>query len=306
MTIRIVIIGLGKIARAEHLPAIAANPAFRLVAVVSPDGASNVDVPVFASLGDLLAALPGGIDAVSLCTPPRVRRAIAAEAIAAGLAVLLEKPPAATLGELEDIVARARSAGNCLFAAWHSQHAPAVVPAAALLRGETIVRLVIDWREDVRKWHPGQDWIWEPDGFGVLDAGINALSIASAILPEPLFVESAELFIPANRQAPIAAHLRFCGASLTANFDWREQGDETWSISVETISSRRIVLHNGGARLVVDGVEQSLGSSAEYQAVYARFAELVPARAIEVDADPLRMVADAALIARRTRVEAHH
>lgn len=303
MTIRIAIIGMGKIARSEHIPAIAANAAFQLVAVVAPNGAEGVPVPVFASLADLLAAMPGGIDAVSICTPPRARRAIASEAIAAGLAVLLEKPPAATLGELEEIEAQARAAGTCLFAAWHSQHAPAVAPAAALLKGETIVRLAIDWREDVRKWHPGQEWIWEPDGFGVLDTGINALSIASAILPERLFVEDAEFLIPANRHAPIAARLHFSGTDLRADFDWREQGEEAWSLSVETASGRRIALHNGGARLVVDGAEQPLGPFAEYPAIYARFADLVSARVIAIDANPLRILADTALIARRTTVE---
>lgn len=299
MTIRIAIIGFGKIARTEHVPAIAANPAFRLVAVVSPNGAGDAGVPVFASLGELRAAMPGGVDAVSLCTPPRVRRPIASEAIAAGLAVLLEKPPAATLGELEDLEAQARLAGTCLFAAWHSQYAPAVLPAAALLEGETVTRLDIDWREDVRKWHPGQQWIWEPDGFGVFDTGVNALSIASAILPERLFVEDAELVIPADRQAPIAACLNFVGANRTARFDWREQGEEAWNLCVETASGRRVDLHGGGARLVVDGAERPLGPFAEYPAIYARFADLVRERRVEVDSNPMRILADAALIARR-------
>ncbi len=306
MTIRIAIVGFGKIARSEHAPAIAANPDFELVAVVSPNGAEGAPVPVFASLADLLAAMPGEVDAVSLCTPPRVRRAIAGEAIAAGLAVLLEKPPAATLGELEDLVERARAAGTCLFAAWHSQYAPAVAPAKALLEGETLAGLSIDWREDVRKWHPGQEWIWQPEGFGVFDTGINALSIASAILPERLFVEAAELFIPADRQAPIAADLRFAGAGeRTARFDWREKGEEAWCIRVETRSGRCIALHGGGARLEVDGTHTPLGPFAEYPAIYARFAELVAGRSIAVDSEPMRLLADAALIARRTIVEPH-
>lgn len=305
MTIRIAIVGFGKIARTEHAPAIANNPAFRLAAVVSPSGADGADVPVFPSLAAMLEAMPGGIDAVSLCTPPRVRRAIASEAIAAGLAVLLEKPPAATLGELDALEAEARAAGTCLFAAWHSQHAPAVAPAAALLKGEAIARLAIDWREDVRKWHPGQDWIWEPDGFGVFDTGINALSIASAILPERLFVEEAELCIPADRQAPIAAHLRFAGTDRTATFDWREEGEEAWTIRIDTASGRRIAIKEGGARLVVDDAVQPLGPFAEYPAIYARFADLVRARAVDVDSQPMRIIADAALIARRITVAPH-
>lgn len=303
MTIRIAIVGFGKIARSEHVPAINAHPDFELAAVVAPHGADGAGVPVFASLGDMLAAMPGGIDAVSLCTPPRVRHAIAAEAIAAGLAVLLEKPPAATFGELQDIDARARAAGTCLFAAWHSQHAPAVAPAASLLKGETVTRLAIEWREDVRRWHPGQEWIWDAQGFGVLDTGINPLSIASAILPEPLFVEEAEFAIPANRQAPIAATLRFAGADHSAHFDWRETGEEVRRILIDTASGMSLAICDGGARLVVGGAGRPLGPFAEYAALYARFAELVPAHSVEVDSAPLRILADAALIARRIAAE---
>ena len=303
MTIRIAIIGFGTIARNEHRPAIAASPDLALAAVVSPGGAPDVDVPCFGTLGELLAAMPGEIDAVSLCTPPRVRHDIAAEAMAAGLAVLLEKPPASTLGELAGLAAQARASGICLYAAWHSQHAPAIAPAAALLRDARIARLAIDWREDVRKWHPGQEWIWEPDGFGVLDTGINALSIATAILPERLLVEEAEFCIPAGRQAPIAARLRFGGIAGSAHFDWREQGEEAWRVAVETTEGRRIALDRGGARLFVDGAEQPLGAAREYPAIYARFADLAARRAVEVDSEPLRILADAALIARRVAVE---
>ncbi|MCL9998924.1 MAG: Gfo/Idh/MocA family oxidoreductase [Erythrobacter sp.] len=304
MTIRIAIIGYGKIARTEHAPAIAAHPGFELVAVVSPSGAADAGVPVFTSLSELLTAMPRGLEAVAICTPPRVRRAIAAQAIDRGLAVLLEKPPATTLGELEALVAMARAAGTCLFAAWHSQYAPAVAPAAALLAGERLASLAIDWREDVRKWHPGQEWIWEPDGFGVFDTGVNALSIVTAILTERLEVEEAELVIPAGRQAPIAASLHFAGRDRTACFDWREQGEEAWRIRLTTRSGRTLAIEGGGARLVVDGKEQPLGAFAEYPAIYARFAELVTAGRIAVDSEPMRLLADTALIARRLTVAA--
>jgi predicted dehydrogenase len=303
MTIKIAIVGFGKIAVDEHVPAIAADPRFSLAAVVTRSGDPEIGVPAFPALHDLLSTMPDEIDAISLCTPPRVRRAIAAEAITAGLAVLLEKPPAATLGELEDIEAHARTSGTCLYAAWHSQHAPAVAQVADMLRDETIVRLAIDWREDVRKWHPGQEWIWEPDGFGVFDPGINALSIASAILPERLIVEEAEFAIPANRHAPIAARLRFSGPAHNATFDWREQGGEAWTIAVDTDSGKRITLFDGGARLVVDGAEPPLASTREYPSIYARFAELVDGSQVECDQQPLRIVADASLIARRIAVE---
>ncbi len=301
--VRIAIIGYGTIARAEHAPAIAADAAFELVAVVSPGGAAGAGVPVFASLAELLAAMPGGIDAIALCTPPRVRRAIAAEAIAAGLAVLLEKPPAATLGELDELACDARAAGTGLLAAWHSQYAPAVAPAAALLAGEDLAGLAVDWREDPARFHPGQEWLWQPDGFGVFDAGINALSILTAILPERLLVEEAELILPARGQVPVAANLRFAGAGRSACFDWREAGAQTWDIRLATRSGRAIALLGGGARLEVDGVEQHLAPAAEYRAVYARFSTIVCERKVLVDREPLRICADASLIGRRIRIE---
>lgn len=301
--IRIAIIGLGKIARDSHLPAIAADPRFTLAAVATRSGDPALGVPWFAEPGPMFDAMADAIDAVAICTPPAARHLAARRALDAGIAVLLEKPPAATLGEIDDLAHHARARGGCLYAGWHSQHAPGVGPAAALLRDAAIRRLQIAWREDVRKWHPGQEWIWDAGGFGVFDPGINALSIATAILPEPLFVRDTHLEVPANRQAPIAARLEFGGGDMGAVFDWRPREGEEWTIAIETAEGRRIDLHDGGARLVVDGTEQPLPPSAEYPSIYDRFAGLVAARRVEVDREPLRIVADAFLQARRTAVE---
>ncbi len=303
MTIRVAIIGFGKIAQEQHLPAIEANPDFDLVAVSTRSGQPPAGLPCFAQPSELFAALGGQLDAVAICTPPGVRHAIARDAIAAGLAVLLEKPPAATLGEIEDLERQAREAGACLYAGWHSQHAPAVGAAARLLAGEEIARLHISWREDVRKYHAGQDWIWEPSGFGVFDPGINALSIATRILPTRLFVTDANLSIPSNRQAPIAATLTFAGDAHGAEFDWRFDEGEEWAIRIETRSGRNIHLCDGGGRLLADGALQLAESRGEYPSMYARFAELIAAGTIEVDREPLRIVADAFLVAHRQLVE---
>lgn len=296
MAIRMAIAGFGKIAREQHRPAILASPDFDLIAVTSRSAVPDVGVPAFADLPALLTAMPGQIDAVAICTPPGVRHGIAREALAAGLDVLLEKPPAATLGQVADLVALAERNRCTLMAGWHSQFAPAVLPAAQLLAGAGISRLHIRWHEDVRKFHPGQDWVWEAGSLGVFDPGINALSIATAILPERLIVESARLHIPANRQAPITAELTFAGPAHSASFDWCHGAEECWRIAIETDAGRRIELHDGGARLLVDGQVQPIGPHAEYPALYARFGELVTARGSQIDMEPLRIVADAFLV----------
>ena len=226
MAIRIAIIGFGKIARDQHVPAILADPRFELVAVASVERPPALEVPWFASTAELIEGMRGQLDAVAVCTPPQVRHAIACDAIAAGLAVILEKPPAGTLGEIDDLERKAQIARCGLYAAWHSQHAAAVQDARRLLEDATIASLNIAWFEDVRKWHPGQDWIWSVGGFGVFDPGINALSIATHILPEPLIVKEALLIEPENRQAPIAASLTFAGNASRAEFDWRHEEGE--------------------------------------------------------------------------------
>jgi D-galactose 1-dehydrogenase len=300
---RMAIIGLGKIAQDQHLPVIDKSDDFELVAVTSQRGLGYGSVPSFRTPADMYAAIPD-IDAVAICTPPEVRHAIAIEALEAGKDVMLEKPPAATLSEFEDMVRHAERLGRVLFATWHSQYNPAVDEARALIAAAGLRSLRIEWREDVRKWHPGQDWVFEPGGFGVFDPGINALSIFVRILPGSAFVKSAELTYPANRQTPIAAKLAFSSSItgaplLSADFDWREQGDEKWHMMIETGDGRSARLFKGGAALSIDGQLVAEAPSEEYERIYVRFADLLAERKSDVDAGPLRLVADALMVGTR-------
>lgn len=303
MTIRIALVGFGKIARDEHLPAIRAHGGYELAAIISQVSTPELGCPIFRSLSEMLLAMPGKVDAIAICTPPTPRFAIAAQAMTAGLAVLLEKPPAATLGEMDQLVALSKVNGSLLYTAWHSQHAAGVEAARKALVGETVSRISMLWHEDVRKFHADQQWIWEPGGFGVFDPGINGLSILTRILSEPLSVRSAELLFPANRQAPIAARLVFDGESKVADMDWRGAEEEEWTIKLSTSSGRLVELRQGGACLIIDGEEQALPPHAEYTSIYREFAILMAAKESLIDAEPLRIVADAFLVGSRKLVE---
>jgi D-galactose 1-dehydrogenase len=248
------------------------------------------------------------LDAVAICTPPQVRHAIAREALEAGKHVLLEKPPAATLSELEDLRRLAERVGKVVFTTWHSQYNRAVDEARRALEGQRVKRLLVTWKEDVRHWHPGQQWIWEAGGFGVFDPGINALSIVTKIMPDPIFVRRADLQFPANRDAPIAADLVFTsaldGADLRAVFDWRQTGPQSWDIEIETEAGAHLKLANGGGRLAIDGRVVADETPAEYEGIYERFDMLLRSGRSDVDDDPFRLVADAFMIGRRVQVEA--
>ena len=301
--IRIGIVGVGKIARDQHLPVLRASEEFELVASASRN-ASVEGIPGHASLAEMLDAHPE-IDAVSLCTPPQGRHALAALALGRGKHVMLEKPPASTLTEVEDLRTQAEAAGRTLFATWHSRFAPCVELARTWLEGRRITSVRIDWREDVRRWHPGQSWIWEPGGLGVFDPGINALSIATRILPRPFFLQRGVLRFPENRQAPVAAELSFQdaeGAPVEVAFDWLETGAQVWDIRVAT-ETGTVLLRQGGSRMEVDGALISAAPEAEYAGLYGRFARLIGEGRSDVDVSPLRLVADAFLGSRREVVE---
>ncbi len=304
---RIGIIGLGKIAQDQHLPVIKANPNFELLAVSSQRGLSHEDAKhTFLDYRDLLR-LPD-LDAVAICTPPQVRHAIAREALLAGKSVLLEKPPAATLSELEDLRTLAAKTGKVVFTTWHSQYNKAVEEAKKALAGWSIKRLQVTWKEDVRHWHPGQQWIWEAGGFGVFDPGINALSIVTRIMPEPVFIKASSLEFPANRDAPIAANLTFSmshgAGDLQAVFDWRQTGPQSWDIEVETEAGLSLKLSHGGSCLEIGGRLMVHEEPAEYQGIYRRFDALLTIGHSEVDDAPFRLVADAFMIGKRVQVDA--
>ncbi|MEO7240766.1 MAG: Gfo/Idh/MocA family oxidoreductase [Sphingomicrobium sp.] len=303
--IRIAIIGFGKIAADQHQPAIAANPRFDLVA--SSSRSSNGPPTSFTDWQELLAKVDG-LDAVAITTPPGPRYEIASACIARGLHVLLEKPPCDTLSEIEDLAGRAAAKSVSLFTTWHAQHNPAVAVAAEALKGKRIASLDIRWREDVRKWHPGQQWVWDAGGFGVFDPGINAFSIVTKIFPDSLFVRDAELFVPENAQTPIAAEIGLASPAadgpLHCTLDWRATDGEEWTIVVRTAEGVEVRLEQSAARLLIDGVERTCHGPGEYPDIYAQFLDLIDRRRSIVDVTPLRLVADCLLVGQRRIVDA--
>ncbi|NYI71076.1 putative dehydrogenase [Naumannella cuiyingiana] len=107
----IALVGLGQIARAAHLPAVARNPAVELVAVVEPEptvsaavaaeqSAARPDgrpVEAYRSLDEALAR--DDVAGVVLATPPWVTPALVVAAARSGRFVLAEKPVATSVAE---------------------------------------------------------------------------------------------------------------------------------------------------------------------------------------------------------------
>lgn len=306
---KLALVGIGKIALDQHIPAIVASTDWELAATVSR-GEPVPGVEAFNDFETFLERRPD-VGVVSLCLPPVPRFTYAAAAFRAGRHVMLEKPPGASIAECLSLQLLAHEAGVSLFATWHSRQAAKVHAARLWLQNKRLRRLKICWKEDVRRWNPGQSWIWQPGGMGVFDAGVNALSIVTEILAHPIHVTEAVLMFPENREAPISASVRFHhphADEVLAEFDWRQDGDQLWTIEAET-DAGVLLLTEGGAEMFIDGELQSGPRSdgdflcGEYTRLYARMALLVRSGEIDMDLMPLIHVADAFLLGRRKVIE---
>jgi len=308
MPLKLALIGIGKIARDQHIPALAADPRFELVACASRN--AHVDgVANFADIETLLAEV-NELHAISICTPPQAHFEAALAALRAGKHVMLEKPPAATTRHIALLQAEAARHGCTLFQTWHSRFAAGVDTARDWLRGRILTGGTITWKEDVHHWHPGQQWIFDAGGLGVFDPGINALSVLTEVLSDEVVVHESVLEFPENQQAPIAARLGLRterGVMVQADFDFRQKGEQTWDIELVTTTGS-LRLSRGGGALEIDG--KPMGSdealAGEYPRLYARFADLCAAGQSEVDWRPFQLVADAFLVGERRIVAPHH
>ena len=122
--VRIGLVGYGIGGRAFHRPFLLDAEGVELVGVVarSADKRDQLaeDLPGVAVHDSLRALLAGGVDAVVITTPPSTRRDLALEAIAAGVAVVADKPFApdpATAREIRD----AATAAGVVIAPFHNR-----------------------------------------------------------------------------------------------------------------------------------------------------------------------------------------
>lgn len=125
---KVVVVGCGDIAVSQHLPALANDSRFEVVAVADPEidraqsAADTFGVPgVFA---DSDAALQLKPDAAVIATPPHVTPEISGRALDAGIHVLCEKPVAVSLAAAEHLVARAAASGCVLQVGFKNRFSP--------------------------------------------------------------------------------------------------------------------------------------------------------------------------------------
>jgi D-galactose 1-dehydrogenase len=109
--------------------------------------------------------------------------------------------------------------------------------------------------------------------------------------------------VPSNKATPIAAQIRFkrgdgAKADLSADFDWRQKGEQTWEIDIATADGMALNLKKGGSILEINGKLIMEAPLEEYEMIYTRFAELLRSGKSDTDVTPLQLVCDCFMLGR--------
>jgi predicted dehydrogenase len=143
MRYRIGLIGAGFLAQAALLPALTAvSDVFTVTAALDPSaealGSVRAGFPDALTTGDADDFFASGLDAVHIATPNASHAPLAARALAAGLAVLVDKPLADTVEAGASIVAAARASGGVAVVGYMSKYNAHNRAAAALISSGAI------------------------------------------------------------------------------------------------------------------------------------------------------------------------
>lgn len=235
------------VARRAVLPALAASPTARLVALASqsaPPGGYD-DSGAERCLAGYQAVLEDAeVEAVYIPLPNSLHRPWVLAALAAGRHVLCEKPLACNQTEAAELAAAAEAAGVILMEAYMTPFHPRSQALATLVADGRLGPLrfargtftgVLD-RPDDHRWHP------QMGGGALLDVGIYCLAPILAAAGRPPVAMAA-----AARWAPQGVDASFSG--------WLGFGDgfaATLECSFEAPERQRLELVGTQARVVVD------------------------------------------------------
>ncbi|MDW4572013.1 Gfo/Idh/MocA family oxidoreductase [Microbacterium sp. M3] len=198
-TLRCVIVGTGAIAHA-HAKSIAAYPDAELVAVADLSRASAeafasaYDAPaVYDDLEAMLSAERP--DVVHVCTPPGAHPAQTLAAFAAGAHVVVEKPPAPSLDELQEMTDAAAAAGRQLAVVFQQRTGTAAAHVKRLLDSGALGRPLVAqcqtlWYRDAAYFAVPWRGKWETEGGGTtLGHAIHQIDLLAFLLGDWARVE---------------------------------------------------------------------------------------------------------------------
>ena len=196
--LRAVIVGTGAIAD-FHAEAIAAYPAAELVGALDVDPARALAFAekwsiehTFSSFDALIAAHQDGgdFDVVHICTPPGVHAEQTIAALEAGMHVVVEKPPALSLEQLDAMTDAAERTGRRLAVVFQQRTGTAAAHVRDLLDRGALGRPLVAtcqtlWYRDPAYFDVPWRGTWASEGGGpTLGHGIHQLDLLAWLLGE--------------------------------------------------------------------------------------------------------------------------
>lgn len=176
--VRVALVGCGRISR-NHFEAIAKIDGLQLVSVADSDAAraqaagTEFGVPAFASLEDMLKAVPSHL--VAVCTPSGLHPQHGIVAAKAGRHVLTEKPMAISLEAADDLVRACDAAGVHLFVVKQNRLNPPVqLLKRAIDKGRFgrihMANTTVRWTRP-QEYYDAEPWrgTWEFDGGAIMN-----------------------------------------------------------------------------------------------------------------------------------------
>jgi predicted dehydrogenase len=187
--LRVGLVGYGLGGEAFHAPLIAATPGLRLSAVVTrdPERASRArrrhgPVRVVERAEEVWTGEP--LDVVVVTSPNRTHVPIARAALAAGAAVVVDKPLAVTSAEAEELVLEAERS-DLLLTVFHNRRWDGDFRTLARLLGEGALGDVLRFESRFERWQPEPKpgWRMSPDPE---DAGGLLYDLGSHLIDQAL------------------------------------------------------------------------------------------------------------------------
>jgi predicted dehydrogenase len=208
-TVRLGLVGAGRIAQAAHLPAAVKASGIELVAVSDPNDyivngvADKYGIAGYRNFEDLLA---GDVDAVIVAAPDRLHVPLATQAIDAGKHVLVEKPLATTEQEALELTDLAATAGVKLQVGSMKRHDPGIEFARSCRDQVGNILSVQAWYRVMSRLRPDTEETLFPSI--VMDPAVRAA--------ESTFKTDRERYLLVTHGAHLFDEIRYLAGDLTS------------------------------------------------------------------------------------------
>ena len=197
MALRVGIAGYGR-RGVSHASALSQSvPEAVVVAVSDPSDIAREraesdypDVATFAAAEDL--ASDGGVDAIVVAAPAHLNGAVAREVFPSGKPVLLEKPPAMSSRELQELIELAGASGSRVMVAFNRRFNGLIRAAVDAVRDAgPVIQIVAEFHKDIREFTEDSRFSPEIMDWMLMESPIHAVDLVTAIADAPVATVSS-------------------------------------------------------------------------------------------------------------------